>query len=99
MVIFVFFLQKTLTVTLGIIPDPNLSFSLTELKNDRFRDVLPSKMVIVGNIFQLKLGLIETNVSSDENALNFLSFPDKLTFVENQICSLKSLDVRKTVIF
>ena len=33
-------------VTLGIIPDPNLSFSLTELKNDRFRDVLPSKMVI-----------------------------------------------------
>ena len=29
-----------------MIPDPNLSFSLTELKNDRFRDVLPSKMVI-----------------------------------------------------
>ena len=29
-----------------MIPDPNLSFSLTELKNDRFRDILPFKMVI-----------------------------------------------------
>ena len=35
-VIFAFFLQKTLMVTLCMIPDPNLSFSLTEFKNDRF---------------------------------------------------------------
>ena len=67
-------------------------FAVTKLQSAK-------KMVIVGNIFQLKLGLIETNVSSDENALNLLSFPHKLTFVENQICSLKSSDVRKTVIF
>ena len=37
MVSFAFFLEKTVTVTFGMIPDPNLSFSLTEFKNDRFR--------------------------------------------------------------
>ena len=46
MVIFAYFLQKKPYGDSWYYPGHKSKFSLTELKNDRFRDVLPSKMVI-----------------------------------------------------